>query len=163
MPTQRKIEIVQNLKASFGQAQAYLFLDFRGLTMANLSQLRQTLAKLGATLTVAKNSLIEKATGLKNEGPTAVLLVKDDALASIKAVAQAAKNFTSLQIKNGFFDGRAFSGSELLTIAQLPSREVLLSRLCGSLQSPLSRLAIVLSGSQRKLVIVLSSLAHQKA
>ena len=92
MPTTKKIEIAKNLKEQFQKANAYVFVDFRGLTMANLSQLRLTLGHLGASFTVAKNTLIERATDIKNNGPTAILFAKDDPLSAIKALFEASKS-----------------------------------------------------------------------
>ena len=163
MPTQKKIEIVNNLKEEFAASSAYIFADFRGMTVTNLSQLRNALWKLGATLSVAKNTLIEKAVNIKNEGPTAVLFAKDNPLAALKALVEFTKNSPTLKVKGGSFEGKVYTGEEIVTIAKLPSREVLLGKLAGSLISPIQRLLGALSGNQRKLVIVLNSIASKKS
>ena len=163
MPTQKKIEIVNNLKEEFAAASAYIFADFRGMTVTSLSQLRNALWKLGANFSVAKNTLIEKAVNIKNDGPTAVLFAKDNPLAALKTLVEFTKNNPALRVKSGFFEGMTYTGEEIVTIAKLPSREVLLGKLAGSLISPIQRFLGALSGNQRKLVIVLNSIASKKS
>lgn len=162
MPTTKKIEIAKNLKEQFEKANSYVFVDYRGLTMANLSQLRKSLEKLGGSLTVAKNTLIEKATNIKNDGPTAILFAHDNPLLTIKALVAGIKDFASLKVKNGFFDGQNFTGEQILAIAQLPSREALIAKLAGVLKSPVYRLSNTLPANQRKFVLVLNSIAKSK-
>lgn len=161
MPTQKKIEIVGKLKESFAGAAAYVFVDYRGLSVSGITDLRSKLSRLGATLTVAKNTLIEKATNLRNEGPTAILFAGKEALEAVKTLADFAKT-NPITIKDGFFEGETFSGEQILRIAQLPPREVLLSRIGSGAKNPLYRLVHVLSAPARKLVIVLSGVAKGK-
>lgn len=163
MPTAKKIEIVNNLKEEFDGASAYIFADFRGMTVTSLSQLRNALWKLGANFSVAKNTLIEKAINIKNDGPTAVLFAKDNPLAALKTLVEFTKNNPTLKVKGGSFEGRTYTGDEIVTIASLPSREVLLGKLTGNLISPIRRLLGVFSGNQQKLVIVLNSIASKKS
>ncbi len=163
MPTQKKIEIVNNLKEEFDSASAYIFADYRGMTVERISELRNALWKLGANFSVAKNTLIEKAINIKNEGPTAVLFAKDNPLAALKTLVEFTKNNPALKVKGGSFEGRVYSGEEIIIITKLPSREVLLGQLAGSLISPIQRLLGALSENQRKLVIVLNSIASKKS
>ncbi len=161
MPTQKKIEIVAKLKESFAGAPAYVFVDYRGLSVSRFTDLRSKLSRLGSTLTVAKNTLIEKATNFKNEGPTAILFAGKEALEAIKVLSDFAKT-NPLTIKSGFLEGQTFSGDQILQIAQLPTREILLARIGSGAKSPLYRLVHVLSATQRKLVIVLSGVSKGK-
>jgi len=161
MPTQKKIEIAKNLKDQFEKASAYVFVDFRGLSVAGLTQLRRSLEKLGASLSVAKNTLIEKAFNIKNDGPTAIVFAKENALPTLKALVESAKTLTTLKIKSGFFEGQSYNGDQIVEIANLPAREVLLGKIAGTLISPLYRLATALTENQRKLVIVLNEIARR--
>lgn len=163
MPTAEKIEIVNSLKDKFGRAQSYVFLDYRGLTMLALNQLRASLSQLGASLQVAKNTLIEKAAGLKNEGPTAIIFTGETPLETIKALANFIKNNPSMTVKSGLFEGKTYGGPEILAIAALPTRAVLLSQLVLGLKFPLYRLTQALSGSQRNLLSVLARIASKKS
>ena len=163
MPTPKKIEIVNNLKEEFAASSAYIFADYRGMTVERISELRNALWKLGANFSVAKNTLIEKAINIKNEGPTAVLFAKDNPLAALKTLVEFTKNNPALKVKGGSFEGRVYSGEEIIIITKLPSREVLLGQLAGSLISPIQRLLGALSENQRKLVIVLNSIASKKS
>ena len=107
--------------------------------------------------------MIEKAINIKNEGPTAVLFAKDNPLAALKILVEFTKNNPALKVKGGSFEGRVYSGEEIIIITKLPSREVLLGQLAGSLISPIQRLLGALSENQRKLVIVLNSIASKKS
>lgn len=161
MPNQKKIDIVNTLTEEFKKATAYVFVDYRGLTVSSLTDLRTKLWKIGSSLTIAKNTLIEKATQLRNDGPTAILFAGEEALAAIKTLSDFARTH-SLTVKNGFFEGRAFDGEQILQIAQLPSRAILIGRIARGAKSPLYRLAQVLSANQRNLVIVLNGIASRK-
>lgn len=162
MPTERKVKIVKSLKEEFANASAYVFADYRGLKVSSITGLRSSLRKLGATFTVAKNTLIGKATDIKIEGPTAILFAKDKPLDAVKALVEFSKTNTSLKIKGGTFEGKAFSAEEILQLAALPAHEVLIGKIVGGIKSPLYSLANVLSGNQRKLVFVLSGIANKK-
>lgn len=160
MPNQKKIEIAKDLKEEFASSRDFFFLDYLGADVSKISELRKSLRKTGAFLRIAKNTLIERAAGIKNEGPTAVLFARGEGLSPLKMLVEFSKKNNLLTIKKGFLEGRQYNGEELTTIAGLPAREVLLSKLTLILKSPIYRLSNLLSGNQRNLVIVLNRIAR---
>ena len=97
----------------------------------------------------------------KLEGPTAIVLERGDAIAAMKIVFEFAKTHESLKIQGGFFDGKVVTDKELKAIASLPSRNVLLSQLLGTLQAPMVNLVSVLQAPMRDLVGVLDQIAKK--
>ena len=122
--------------------------EYRGLTVAEISDLRRELAKDGAKLTVYKNSLVTRAAeGLGHEGlnefltgPNAIIFA-DDVIKGPKTVAKFAKRHDNLVIKGGLAEGKIVSKDEIITLSKLPGREGLLSMLCSVLQAPIRNLA----------------------
>ncbi len=142
-------EIVEILKA----AQTGVIVDYRGLTVEEDTNLRNELRKAGVKYFVVKNTLLRLAaneTGLEAldeflHGPTALAVSSDDAVAPAKVMCDYAKKNDKLEVKTGFMDGAVMSLDEVKTLAATPSREVLLSKVLGSLNAPISNLARLLN------------------
>ena len=143
-----KATAVADIAEQFKGSTATLVTEYRGLTVANLKELRRSLGD-SATYTVAKNTLVKRAAaeagidGLDElfVGPTAIAFVKGEAVDAAKALKTFAKDNKALVIKGGYMDGRALSVSEVEKIADLESREVLLAKLAGAMKATQARAA----------------------
>jgi large subunit ribosomal protein L10 len=166
---EQKEKRVEQFTASFSGAKAIVFTDFRGLKMGELNELRRRLRAIGATFHVTKNTLAVKAMGKLGQsapegfltGPTGVVFLGDEISGGIKVLADYARETKILTLKGGLVGGQAVSAEQLEPLANLPPREVLLARLVGQMQAPLSRLVTVLNGPMRNLVYVLQARKEQ--
>ena len=148
-----KQPIVQEISDSIKDAQSVVVVDYRGLTVAEDTQLRKTMREAGVTYKVYKNTLVSRAVegtqfeSLKEalEGPNAFAISTTDATAPARILAKFAKTAPALEIKAGVVEGNFYDQEGMKTIAAVPSREELLSRLLGSMQSPIANLARVLN------------------
>ena len=126
--------------------------DYRGLTVAEDTALRKQLREAGVVYKVYKNTMINfaiKDTEFADlaqhlEGPTAIAVCKDDATAAARVLAKFAKTAEALEIKGGVVDGIYYDAAGIAKIASIPSRDVLLSKLLGSMQSPITNFARVI-------------------
>ena len=143
-----KVTAVADIAEQFKDATAALVTEYRGLTVANLAELRRSLGD-SATYSVAKNTLIRRAAteagvdGLEElfVGPTAIAFVTGEAVDAAKALKKFAKDHKALVIKGGYMDGRPLTVAEVERIADLESREVLLARLAGAMKGNLTKAA----------------------
>jgi large subunit ribosomal protein L10 len=148
-----KQPIVQEISENIKDAQSVVVVDYRGLTVAEDTQLRKALREAGVSYKVYKNTLVNRAIAgtefesLKEslEGPSAFAISKDDATAPARILAKFAKTAPALEIKAGVVEGTFYDANGMKAIASVPSREELLSKLLGSLQSPITNLARVLN------------------
>ena len=148
-----KQPIVDEIKASLEGAQGVVVVDYRGLTVEQDTQLRKQLREAGVSYKVYKNTLVSRAVegtefeSLKDslEGPNAFAVSTEDATAPARVLAEFAKKAPKLEIKAGVVEGTFYDAEGMKAIASVPSREVLLSKLLGSLQSPITNLARVLN------------------
>lgn len=148
-----KQPIVQEISENIKGAQSIVVVDYRGLTVAEDTQLRKALREAGITYKVYKNTLVSRAVegtefaSLKDvlEGPNAFAISMTDATAPARILAKFAKTAPALEIRAGVVEGNFFDEAGMKEIAQVPSREELLSKLLGSLQSPITNLARVLN------------------
>ena len=153
MPSQKVLEnkkaIVAQLTERFQNAQAGVLADYRGLTVEQDTALRVKLREAGVEYTVLKNNLTRFAAiaaGMDEldailHGPTAVATSVDDVVAPAKVLVDFAKDNEALELKGGFVNGKVISLDEVKVYAAIPSKEVLISKMLGSLQSPISKLA----------------------
>ena len=143
------------------------------MTVKEITDLRRRLQKVGGELTVAKNSLVNRVTRDQDSwkviepllaGPTALAIGFEDPVAAAKVVADFAKEKRKVEIKvrGGVLEGKALDAEAVKALASMPSKEVLLSRLLGSLQSPAQKLASALSGGARNLVYALDAVSREK-
>lgn len=153
MPSQKVLEnkkaIVAQLTERFQNAQAGVLADYRGLTVEQDTALRVKLREAGVEYTVVKNNLTRfaaNAAGLTEldevlHGPTAIATSNDDVIAPAKVLVDFAKENDALEIKAGFVDGKVISLDEVKTYASIPTKEVLISKMLGSMLSPIGALA----------------------
>jgi large subunit ribosomal protein L10 len=161
---------VEELTARLKESSAILVADYRGLSVAEARELRNSMREAGAAYEVVKNSLVERAAdaaGIEElkqhlEGPTALAFCSGEAAPPAKVLARYAKEFKPLEIKGGILDGKGIDIETVKFLASLPSREVLLGQLAGALQGPIRGLVTVCSGPIRGLVTALSQIQEQK-
>ena len=148
-----KQPIVQEIAENVKDAQSVVVVDYRGLTVAQDTQLRKELREAGITYKVYKNTLMNfafKGTEFESltdvlEGPNAIAISKDDATAPVRLLAKFAKTVPALEIKAGVVEGNFYDTEAMKDISNIPSREELLARLFGSWQSPITNFARVLN------------------
>ena len=165
MPSTQKIERVAELKEQIEGSTALLLTEYRGLTVTEITELRASLRDGGARFAVIKNTLMRRAleqtdaAGLGSlvDGPSAVAFVREDPVAAAKSVTNAAKKFPALVLKGGFVEGRVLSADEAKALADLESREVMLSKLAGMMKSEMSRAAAVFQAAQARFLSLLEA------
>ena len=146
-----KKPVVEEISELLNGAATAVVVDYRGLTVAD-TELRKQLREAGVVYKVYKNTMINfaiKDTEFADlaqhlEGPTAIAVCKDDATAAARVLAKFAKTAEALEIKGGVVDGVYYDAAGIGQIASIPSREVLLSKLLGSMQSPVTNFARVI-------------------
>ena len=147
-----KKPVVEEISELLNGAATAVVVDYRGLTVAEDTELRKQLREAGVVYKVYKNTMINfaiKDTEFADlaqhlEGPTAIAVCKDDATAAARVLAKFAKTAEALEIKGGVVDGVYYDAAGIGQIASIPSREVLLSKLLGSMQSPITNFARVI-------------------
>ncbi len=147
-----KQPIVQEISEHVKDAQSVVIVDYRGLTVAEDTELRRQLREAGITYKVYKNTLMNfafKDTEFESlapvlEGPSAIAISSTDATAPARILSKFAKNAPALEIKAGVVEGTFYDANGMKAIAAVPSREELLSKFLGSIQSPISNFARVL-------------------
>lgn len=147
-----KQPIVQAIAEEIKDAQSVVLVDYRGLTVAQDTELRKQLREAGVVYKVYKNTMMKRAfegtayEGLENclEGPSAVAISKDDATAPARILCKFAKDAPALELKGGVVEGTVYDVAGLNELSKIPSREELLSRLLGSMQSPIANFARVI-------------------
>ena len=148
-----KQPIVQEISERIKDAQSVVLVDHRGLTVEQDTQLRRALREAGVTYKVYKNTMMNFAfkgtdcEGLTQylEGPSAMAVSDTDATAPARVLAQFAKTADKLEIKGGIVEGTIYDAAGIKSIASIPSREELISKLLGSLQSPITNFARVMN------------------
>ncbi len=154
----RKEEEVKELAAKMNGASLVLLVDYRGINVADVTELRKTVREIGAEYSVIKNNITRRALkecGIDSldealEGPTAVIIAKEEYLPALKAIYKFAKANDYYKIKAGVLEGKVSSVEELSTLAQLPSREELIAKLAGCLLANVSKLAATLDAVRVK-------------
>jgi large subunit ribosomal protein L10 len=147
-----KAPIIEEISANIEGAQSVVLVDYCGLTVEQDTQLRKNLREAGIVYKVYKNTFMNRAfAGTEFEslapflgGPSAVAISKTDATAPARVLAEFAKTANKLEIKAGVVEGTLYDAKGMSSIASIPSREVLLSRLLGSMQSPITNFARVI-------------------
>ena len=148
-----KQPIVEEISAQVKDAASVVVVDARGLTVAEDTQLRKQLREAGVSYKVYKNTLMKRAfegTDFAQlddvlEGPSAIAVAKEDATAPARILSKFAKTASNLEIKAGVVEGTFYDAKGMAAVASVPSREELLSKLLGSLQSPITNFARVLN------------------
>ena len=165
MPKQEKVELVAELRERIEGSGALLLTEYRGLTVAEITELRRSLTADGASFSVVKNTLMRRAAndaGLAElepflTGPSAVAFVDGDVVAAAKSVVKAQKAYPALVLKGAYMEGRVLSAEEATSLADLESREVMLSKIAGLIKSEMSRAAALFVGAQSKFLSLLEA------
>jgi len=165
MPNATKIERVAELKEQIESANALLLTEYRGLTVEEITELRRSLRDVDASLAVIKNTLMLRAAndaGIAEldemlSGPSAVAFVNGDVVAVAKKLKDASKQFPALVIKGGYMDGAPLDAAGASALADLESREVMLSKIAGMLKSEMSRAAAMFIATQSKFLSLLEA------
>ena len=171
MKKENKSEAVDALKSAIEAQRGAVVASFRGVTVAEITVLRKKLREVNAEIRVVKNTMIRRAaegtpfSGLSEsfKGPTAIAFSHGDPVALAKVMKEyvAAAN-QKVTLKAGFLDGKTLTDQEVRALADVPSREVLLTRMACSMNYPISRLAQVLADGPRSFATVLESIRKQK-
>ena len=148
----QKKEEVASLAAKMKESKIILLTDYRGINVADVTELRAELRISNSEYRVIKNNITKRALaevgieGLDNflEGPTAVVMNNDDYLETAKAIYNYSKANDFYKIKGGVIEGKVMTAEEIITLAKLPSRQELLAKLAGALLGIISKLAVAL-------------------
>jgi large subunit ribosomal protein L10 len=170
MNKNEKTQAISELEAAIGKARNAFLIDFKGVTVPQVTELRKQVRETGSKYLVVKNTLALIALkdspmiGMKDRfsGPTAVAYNSTDAVKLAKALTRFAKDVPAMQFKGAMLDGQVVPAEQIQTIASLPSREELISKLLFVMQSPIRGLATVLQANIRNLAVVLDQVAKQK-
>ncbi len=165
-----KKQAVAELEEKFNTSTSAVFADYRGLKVSEATDLRVGCREAGVDFKVVKNTLTKIAaencgfSGLDQflEGPTAIAFADEDPVAPAKVLMEFAKKNRKLEIKGGLIEGKIVDESSIKDLADLPSREVLLSMVLRGFTGPMTGLCSVLEGPIRKLVYALQAVQDQK-
>jgi len=166
---QDKQSIVEELHAAMSESSAGIVAQYRGLTVSEMGALRRGLNETGVSMQVVKNTLARRAaegTDFKAAeelftGPVAIAYGSDP-VGMAKAISDFAKDHQALEIRGGVLDGKVMDATEIKALASLPSREVLLAKMLGSMQSPISGFVRTLNEIPGSFVRVLAAVRDQK-
>lgn len=169
MNRDQKSAVIDEVAGQIGSAQAIFAVDYRGITVAQVAELRTKLRDADARFQVVKNSLGERAADQAGmeilkpllTGPTALTFVNGDAALAAKALNDAARQLNLLDFKGGIMNGATLSADDVRSIARLPSREVLTAQLVGTIAAPLSGLVRTLNALIAGVAIQLQAIADQ--
>ena len=142
-----KQPIVDEISAAIKDAQSVVVVDYRGLTVAEDTQLRKQLREAGVTYKVYKNTLVSRAVegtefeSLRDvlEGPSAIAISSEDATAPARTLNEIIKDYKKMEFKAGIVEGEFYDKAGIEQIAEIPSRDVLIAKFMGSIQSPVSK------------------------
>ena len=152
-----KEAVINDVTSLAAKAQSLVIAEYRGITVADMTKLRNEARSKGVSLSVLKNTLARRAVAgsafeVVADQMTGPLIYgfSEDAVSAAKVVADFAKTNDQLVIRGGAFDGKALDVNGVKQLANIPSKEVLLAQLCGLLMSPISRTAVVLGALAAK-------------
>ena len=166
-----KEQIVNEIKEKFQRAEAVVLVDYRGLNVEEVTELRKRFREAGADYKVYKNTLIIRALNeldIKGlvpylAGPSAVALGYDDPVVPAKIISDFAKDHDKLEIKAGIINREVIGVEGIKSLADLPSREVLVVQVLGGLNAPIAGFVNVLQGNIRNLVYALNAISEKKS
>lgn len=166
----KKEAIIKRLSEKVAKAKAMVFTNYQGMTHIQLEKLKRDLKNTQTELVVAKNTLLNLSLEASNsklqmpylEGPTAILFIYDDLVAPLKELARSIKTLVLPRIKFGILDNTLLAEQEIVRLAALPSREVLIAQLIGSMKSPLYGLHRALNWNLQKFVMTLKAIEAKK-
>lgn len=165
-----KNEKIQQFKEIISNAKVAIVVDYRGLTVAEITDLRRLLQKENSDCTVTKNTLAKIAildTPFANlsellAGPSALVLGFEDQVAPAKILTQFIKKAKKVEIKGGSLDGSLLTANDVRKLADMPSKEELLAKMLGSINAPAQGILNVVNGVPKALVIAMDAIRKQK-
>lgn len=165
---QNKERIVREIADRIRRSKAIILTDYRGLTVAQMTDLRRKLREIGVEYKVVKNSLARRATDDPRvaaflEGPTAIAFGYDDPISPARALTEFARNNKELEIKGGLVEGQLLDEAGVRFLASLPSREFLVARVAGAIQSPLVAVVRCLRNPLQSMARGLETLRQRRA
>lgn len=170
--TAQKQEVVAELKVKLADTKGAVLTNYRGLTVAQDTQLRRKLREAGVEYRVIKNTMTRiaaKEAGIEGldvylEGPTAIALSLTDPVAPAKVISDFIKETKTqaLEVKAGLVEGKVIDAASVKALAELPPREVLIAKALGSMQAPITGFVNVLQGTIRNFVYALEAVRKQK-
>lgn len=175
MPSEKilaeKQQVVNELSAKLKSSVSGVLVDYKGITVSDDTKLRAELRKAGVYYSVKKNSIVKLAAkdagieGLDDvlNGTTAIALSENDMIAPAKIISAFAEKHESFKVKAGFVEGKSVSAVEVDALAKLPPKEVLVAKLLGGLNAPITGFVNVLNGNLRGLVVALNAIAEKKS
>ncbi|MFW6053072.1 MAG: 50S ribosomal protein L10 [Desulfosalsimonas sp.] len=166
----QKQQLVSELRDKFDQKKILILVDYKGLNVQKINELRAKLREAGVEFRVVKNTMLIRAARDTDvdlirehfEGPSAVALSYEDPVVPAKALSQFAKDNGKLQIKAGVMNGTALDFEEIKRLAELPSREVLLGQVFGTMNAVPRGLVRALSNVPERLLYALQAIKDQK-
>jgi large subunit ribosomal protein L10 len=171
MRKEQKTQVVDEIAAELGEAQAIYAVDYRGISVPQAAELRASLREHDASFRVVKNTLtlraadkagVEAVKELVAEGPTALTFVRGDAALAAKALDGFSRRADVLVVKGGILEGRLLAAEEIRSLARLPSRDVLTAQFAGVVASPLTGLVRGLGSMISGLAIALAQVREKK-
>jgi len=166
-----KVSLVEEVQDKFKRANATFIAEYQGIKAQDMNEFRASLRKFSMDFKVVRNTLAGRAVkgtpieslAAELKGPTAIAFSYGDAAAAAKALVQFSKDQPKLKLKIGTLGARIISVQEIKGLAELPSREVLLAMMLGSMKAPMTGIAGVLAGVPRKFLYALNAVKDQKA
>ena len=167
---QQKQEYVEQLANKLSSSVAGVVVSYKGITVADDTMLRRKLREAGVEYAVVKNTMLSRAAnkvGLGDldsvlEGSTALALSETDHVAAAKILCEYAEKNKDFQIKAGFVEGKVIQSAEVGELAQMPPKEVLVAKVLGGLNAPISGFVGVLNANLRGLVVALNAIAEKQ-
>jgi large subunit ribosomal protein L10 len=170
MPSVKNQEELKKLTQKFKTMKGMILAEYHGLNVIEISELRNKLRQNKSEFTVVKNTLSELAlkeagidAGDNFVGPTAIVFENDDIVSPAKTIVDFAKTHEKLKIKKAFMDGKFVAVDIVNTLSSLPTREVLIAKMLGSMNAPISGFVNVLSANIRGLITVLNEAGKKQA
>lgn len=167
---EEKAQVIADLRAKLGRSQSMVLADYRGLTVAQITDLRRRAREAGVELRVVKNTMARRAASeagaaelsVHLKGPTAIAFGYTDPVAPARLLVDFVRVARVVELKGGYAEGRVLSPQDVRALAVLPSREVLLSQVLAGMMAPLSNMASVLAAPLRGIAAVTDGLRKQR-
>lgn len=167
----RKEQVVTEIKNNFDRAKAIIFTDYKGMTVAELSELRKLIRDNNLEYKIVKNTLAKIASSQTPvspakdyfKGPVGIAMSYDDPISALKKIIEYSIKNDKFKVSGGIIEGTLCTSDDLKTYAQIPPRDVMLSMFIGGLQSPLSKLSGAFRATICKFIYVLEAIKTKKS